>query len=60
MTSTLVKVEDVVRGDVIVEGNKRITVKAVDRLPDHCPYHVHINGALCWDAGSLVTVDRGE
>lgn len=52
----VVKVEEVRPGDVILDGGKRIQVVKVDRLPVRCPYHVHVNDALCWDAGTLVTV----
>lgn len=57
---TQVKIEEVRRGDVIVEGGRRITVAVVERMPPRCSFHVHVNEALCWDAGSLVTVDRRD
>lgn len=53
-----VKVEDLQRGDVIREGGRRIVVSIVERLPERCPFHIHVNESLCWDAGTLVTVEN--
>lgn len=52
-----VKAIDLVPGDVIREGNKRVLVLRVDKQPRLCLHHVHVNDTACYNTGDLVTVE---
>jgi hypothetical protein len=48
-------IETVQKGDIIVEGRKRIEVKKVE--PRACSsLSTHINGSMCYDQGTKVRV----
>lgn len=47
------RIEDVKRGDIILEGRKEILVKKVE--PRTCSsLDTHINGSMCYPRGSMV------